>query len=337
MRKGVNPEKDKKLDSYGYHRIIVPIYVPNLEGYFEHGLAVTKLCISSLLATKHEKSLLTIVNNGSCMEVSDFLQQLYKTGKIDQLVHYKNNVGKIDAMIPIARTSQEPLITLSDGDVLFTSEWMQAVEEIFLNIPKAGMVAPVPNPTLYRAHTENTLFDGFFSRSLKFQSVCSEEDLLRFAESVGSEESMYRKKSRLHSQLTIEKNGVTAVVGCGHFVATLRKEVFEKAPKTGSQWAYAAAADRDYIDLPNDRAGFWRLATPKSYAFHIGNQIEPWMHKVASNNDDGIVASSQQIPPPKRSSIGYGVKKAINRLWLNQYTRPFFFKRMGLKRGYDEY
>jgi len=335
MRIGSNPEKDKEIPRQGYHRIIIPVYVPNLEGYFEKGMEYTKMCIESVIRTKHAESLLTVVNNGSCDAVTQYLHELYTSGDIDQLVQHTKNVGKIDAVIPIARSSSEELITISDGDVLFQDGWIQAVEDVFVHFPKAGMVAPVPNPTLYRVHSEHTLFDGFFKGMLKFRSVCNKEDLLRFAESIGSD-TMYLKKSRLDYQLTMERKGLTTVVGCGHFVSTLRKEVFEFAPSNLSRLAYAGKADKDYIDIPNDKAGFWRLATVDNHAYHMGNTPQKWM-KDAFQNIQGHRSETQEIPQPKIGSLDIGFKKALNRIWLSKYFRPFFFKRMGLKRGYKEY
>ncbi|MEZ4858024.1 MAG: glycosyltransferase family A protein [Flavobacteriaceae bacterium] len=336
MRIGANPLRNKKVKTNFYHRIIVPIFVPNLDDpYFENGLEVTQLCLQSLHKTRHSKSFLTVVNNGSCKEVTHFLQQMYLEGKIDQLVHFKENIGKIDAMIPIAREAQEPLITLTDGDVLFKEGWIQAVENVFLNFPKAGMVSPVPNPTFYRIYSENTLFDAFCKGLLKFKSVCQPEDLLAFAKSIGSE-TMYKKKSRLYKQLIVEQKGRQAVVGCGHFVATLRKEVFLKAPKSLSNMAYASAADRDYIDIPNDKAGFWRLATTNCYAYHIGNIPEPWMKSFEAN----LVSQNKtldSIPKVKKSYLPLSIKKGVNKLWLNSYVRPFIFKYLGLDQGYNEY
>ncbi|MBZ0328339.1 MAG: glycosyltransferase family 2 protein, partial [Altibacter sp.] len=77
MRKGTNPFSNAKIKRDAYHRIIVPVFIPNLkEEYFFHGLEVTKLCLESLIRTRHPKTFLSVVNNGSCREVTNYLQQL---------------------------------------------------------------------------------------------------------------------------------------------------------------------------------------------------------------------------------------------------------------------
>ncbi|MCH9661015.1 MAG: hypothetical protein K0U54_08890, partial [Bacteroidetes bacterium] len=127
-----------------------------------------------------------------------------------------------------------------------------------------------------------------------------------------------------------------AVVGCGHFVATLRREVFVKAPNIQSNMAYASSADRDYIDIPNDQAGGWRLATPQSFAYHIGNTPEAWMETIFQNvkGSDEILAA---VPAFKRLGVPLSVKRTVNKLWLNRYLRPVFFKYLGLQEGHKEY
>jgi glycosyl transferase family 2 len=335
MRIGSNPERDKEIHDDAYHRIIIPVFVPKLEGYYEKGLEFTQLCLGSVIKTKHPRSRLTVVNNGSCPEVTQYLQDLFSVGDIDQLVHHAKNVGKIDAVIPIAKTVLEKLITISDGDVLFKDGWIQGVEEVFTIFPEAGMVSPVPNGTLHTQHTKNTLFDAFFKRKLKIQSICDPKAMLRFAESIGND-NMYKNEIKLQYQLTVMHNGFSAVVGCGHFVSTLRREVFNFAPSTLSRLAYAPQADKEYIDVPNEKAGFWRLATVENYAYHIGNFPQEWMVEEFENLTGNRVETFT-IPKSKKWNIHLAVKKFVNRLWANKFVRPYFFKRLGLKEGFKDF
>lgn len=337
MRKGTNPFSNAKIKRDAYHRIIVPVFIPNLkEEYFFHGLEVTKLCLESLIRTRHPKTFLSVVNNGSCREVTNYLQQLYDTKKVDQLVHYKENIGKIDAVISIAKVAEEPLITITDGDVLFKQDWMQGVEEVFEHFPEAGMVSPVPHGTVYNTYTINTLFDAFFKGILTFQSICNPEDMLRFAESIGKKDTMYKNKAKLKYQLTVKRSEYSAVVGCGHFVATLRKEVFLSSPKKWSHLAYASVADRDYIDIPNEKAKLWRLATVENYAYHIGNNPTDWMISICNE----LKANSQKtiaVPKSKKCNTPLWFKKGIVRILMSSYVRPYFFKKLGLTTHRDNF
>ena len=338
MRKGANPAKDVKIeDGQAYHRIIIPVYIPELEGYFEKGLEFTRLCLESVIKTRHEQSRLTVINNGCCEEVSNYIRQLQDKGDIDQVVHHSTNMGKIDPVIAVARTCEEELITISDGDVLFKDGWIQGVEEVFVNFPEAGMVSPVPHGTTFHNYTVNTLFDGFFKRKLRFQSICDPDDMLRFAKSIGALDTMYKKELRLKYQLTVQRNECSAVVGCGHFVSTLRREVFDWAPKSRSRLAYATEADKMYIDVPNEKAKLWRLATPTNYAYHMGNYPEDWMYDEFESLK-GNISKTVEIPKSRILNINYGFKKfVVNRLWFNKIVRPYFFKFLGLKEGARDY
>ncbi|WP_298262450.1 glycosyltransferase family A protein [uncultured Lutibacter sp.] len=338
MRIGTNPNKDQKIKNNYYHRIIVPVCVPHLEGYFKDGLKITALCLESLIKTIHNQSALTVINNGSCTEVTNYLQKLYISGKLDQLIHHKENLGKIDAVIPVAKTSEEPLITITDGDVLFKKNWIHAVEDVFNYFPEAGMVSPVPHGTVYGNYTANTLFDGALKNMLTFQQLNLAQEMLLFAKSIGKEKSMYKKQIRLQYQLTVKRKNQSAVVGCGHFVSTLRKEVFDFSPNKKSRLAYSSDADRYYIDIPVEKAKLWRLATVKNYAYHMGNCIENWMVEIVETEQTNTVTPTYNFGKSKKIQLPYKLKALIiNKLVLNKIVKPKLFKIWGLKQGYYEY
>ena len=49
MRLGNTPTKEKpELTDYLRHRVIIPVYIPTLEGYYKDALAILKLCLESL-------------------------------------------------------------------------------------------------------------------------------------------------------------------------------------------------------------------------------------------------------------------------------------------------
>mgnify|MGYP000344694740 CR=1 FL=1 len=76
MRIGSNPaKKETKIKINSYHRIIVPIYIPNLtDEYFKKGLEVLKICLESLLLTVHQKTRVSIICNGCCKEVEEYIE-----------------------------------------------------------------------------------------------------------------------------------------------------------------------------------------------------------------------------------------------------------------------
>ena len=83
MRKGLNPQKDKPQEqSEIFHQVIIPVYIPNQEGYFKDSFRIFKICLESLFKTTHSKTFISVVNNGSSKEIQDYLDELFITHKM---------------------------------------------------------------------------------------------------------------------------------------------------------------------------------------------------------------------------------------------------------------
>ena len=82
MRQGSNPNKEINNEgSFFIHQIIVPVYIPNEEDYFKDALKILKTCLNSLFNTIHDRTYITIVNNGSCESVVNYLDKLFSDKK----------------------------------------------------------------------------------------------------------------------------------------------------------------------------------------------------------------------------------------------------------------
>src|SRR5262249_29640189 len=120
MRQGDKPsEVLKTLPAFPSHRVIIPIYVPNLEGYYKDALEILTLCFECLHYTSAGRVSVTVVSNNACKEVLAHLERYYDAGQVDQIVMNRANRGKVDAMLSAARAAFEEFITISDCDVLF--------------------------------------------------------------------------------------------------------------------------------------------------------------------------------------------------------------------------
>ncbi|MGH9945458.1 MAG: glycosyltransferase family A protein, partial [Pyrinomonadaceae bacterium] len=275
MRIGLNEVKGVQLDGYLRHRVVLPVYIPKLEGYYEHALEILKLCLESLRLTVAGRANVTIVCNGSIEVVVEELRRQYAAGWIDQLVLNQTNRGRVDGVVPTARGAYEELITITDCDVLFTPGWLEAVEDIFRQFPECGFASPSPNPIFTWYYNTATTLGGFASRELAFEKVVPDADLDRFAHSIGRPD-LYRPEHR-RSQMILKRGGATACVGCGHFVFTIRREVMAAYPKDPCLKAMGGGSPQIH-DLPPDKLGYWRLSTTRAYAYHMGNTPEPWMY-----------------------------------------------------------
>ena len=73
------------------------------------------------------------------------------------------------------KSNLEPLITISDADVMFLPNWQNNVEGIFKDFPESGMVSPVPSSLGYKSEFVNsTLYYGIFKGKIQFEEVPKE-------------------------------------------------------------------------------------------------------------------------------------------------------------------
>lgn len=323
MRVGKNPAKGTALPTYGRHRIIVPIYIPHLEGYFEHALSVMTLCLESLWLTTKGRAAITVISNGSAPSVVAALQRLSEAGRIDQLVLNDSNRGKVDAALSAARGSFEPFVTFSDADVLFRPGWLDAVEDLFRRFPETGVASPFTMPPLAWIHTSATLLAAAARLELFRQKVVADASIDQLERSLGHPQ--YVPAALRESQLVVKRAGAVACVGATHIVSMMRRELINSLPMVPSLTAVAGSSEKRWIDEPSDRGGFWRLSTPRFWATHMGNTPEPWMaEEVAAMADGtavaGAVAASPELPAAVRSWTR-AVPLSLRRRFVRQLQR----------------
>jgi hypothetical protein len=284
MRIGMNPQKqEKKIELQFQHRLIILVYVPEKEGYYQNIFEVFKLCLESAITTINKKCAITVVNNGSKKEVVDYINQKYANKEIDSVIHHNINIGKMDAIIGAARASREPIITLSDVDVLFKYGWQQEVERNFKAFKNLGTVSPMAVKSAFRISNVSTQQQIIF-KQLSFTLEPIPENTEDY--------NLYLKS--LNWDITAEKNAMwpvvkannqKAILGCAHQVLSINREIFFKTvPTKPSLTLIGQNSVYNYADGPIDFAGGLRLSTYHNYAYHMGNTVEDWMVKVQENN-----------------------------------------------------
>ena len=339
MRIGFNPNKDKQVEkSNYYHQIIVPVYIPNQESYFKDSFQILKYCLESLFKTSHSKTYFTVLNNGSCDEVINYLNQLHQDNKIHEVIH-TTAIGKLNAILKGIAGHNFDLVTITDADVLFLNGWQNATYEIFKIFPKAGAVCPTPSSKVLKQYTSNLLSSNFFSSDLKFTKTRNKQALIDFASSIGNEK--FYNHFHLEYNLTIESKKTRAVIGAGHFVATYRSNVFDNLYQRHSDFSLGGDSEKDILDKPVSKAGFWRLATEDNYAYHMGNVAEKWMVEKLSNIF--VNKGSVDYLPNFKSKRNYKISFWINEFFFNiiVFREPFwkwFLRYKGLsKEAADNY
>lgn len=332
MRVGFNPNKDRQNINLGYsHQIIIPVYIPNQDEYFKDSLAILKLCLESLFLTVHKKTFITVVNNGSCLEVNNYLQELYLNGKIHEIL-VTTNIGKLNAILKGIVGHNFPLITITDSDVLFLKGWQKAAYSIFENFPKAGVVCPTPSSRSLRTYTSNIYWDKFFSKNLSFSKVKNPLALKNFANSVGDPD--FYNKAQLEKYFTVSNKGEKAVVGAGHFVGTYRGIIFNDLTIKYSEYKLGGDSESKILDIPVVKKGLWRLSTADNYAYHMGNVLEDWMQDEVSKLEENQTEDDFVLKPTNLGSNWTYIfkSKIFGKFILNKKIMKYFLLWKGLSK-----
>jgi hypothetical protein len=330
MRIGFNPNKDKLQSILEYtHQVIIPVYIPNEEGYFKDSFKIFQLCLASLLKTTHNKTHITIINNGSCAIVVGYLNELLQQNKIQELIH-TTNIGKLNAILKGISGNDFPLITIADADVLFLNDWQEATYGVFENFRKTGAVCPTPSSRSLRTDTANIYWDLFFSRKLMFTKVINPVVLKMFGRSVGDID--FYNKVQLEKYLTVSNGTVKAVIGAGHFITTYRTEVFSKLKSRFTNYKLGGDSESEFLDIPVVKNDFWRLSTADNYAYHMGNVLEDWMQiefdKLIENKKE---STFELVKIKSGTSFSNFIKnKLFAKLILNKKIMPYFLICKGL-------
>lgn len=316
MREGMNPQKQSKKISLTYqHRVIIVVYIPNNQEYYQGVFEVFKLCLNSLISTVNKDCAITVVNNASNVNVRKYIEECLSKGVIDTAIHHNENIGKMDALIGAARGTREPLITMTDVDILFSNGWQRAVENIFNSIPKTGSVSPVSVRTSLHYQTSSTLKDILLKR-LFFKWVEKPENVQdhnRFVASFG--QPIDNNESVKWPQ--ISKNETEALLGSAHQVLTVRRSIiFATVPEEPSLTLLGNNSEHNYIDEPINRAGLYRLCTSSNYAYHMGNKTEQWMYDIQQRNEHTPSAHSS-------SFVLHGKPKPLSKMFFKLESRMY--------------
>lgn len=334
MRIGTNPAKKSNVTADGFfHQIIIPVYIPNLEGYFKDSLSILKICLESLNKTSVKGTFITIVNNGSCLTVVNYLNKLFENKFIHEVIH-TSNIGKNRAIAKGVQGHNFEIITISDSDVLFTNNWQKETYKIFNNFPKVAVVGLVPQFSLYKSYSSNLLFDNFFSKKLRFKSLKNVSAIKMFYNSTWFNFNYNDYHLKYILTLKSKKNKITAVVGSGHFVATYLRDAIRTDFNEGTYKGLSSKLDRDSLDIPCLKLDMWRLTTYDNYAYHLGNISEEWMYdklNSLSNESDSEVKFKRIKKKIKNKKLSYLIKsRFFKKIFKIKFFMHYFYKLKGL-------
>lgn len=326
-RRGSNPTKTgDELPPYGLVRIIIPVYIPSLDGYFTDSLRVFEAMLDSLMETTDDRVLVTVIDNACAPEVFKVLHGHLSDGRIDRLVHNGVNRGKIDPVLSELRSSHEPFLVVADADVAFRSGWLDAFLSAMSVFPECGLLSLHPTPEM-RWHSSGSLLVSRLSGTrLRRARLVDQEDVERFAESVGRA----APEPPTEGDLLLVRGGSALVVGFGHFAFAIRKHAVRDLP-SGPSRSTRKGVIIDYFEKPADRAGWWCASVPRALVHHIGNVLDAEeKRRIAAFTSTAFADTAESdIPGPSKSLSRYlpevarraatGVSARIERIpWLNR-------------------
>ena len=330
MRVGSNPQKSEGLlELRTNHRIVVVTFIPELSGYYKSMFEVIKLCVASLIKTIPSTSAITIVDNASCEEVVDYFVSLYKEKHIDTLQLLATNVGKIDALMGAARSAREPIVTLTDCDILFKNSWVEETVAIFNNFENTASVSPYPTRRGLHYYTYSLQHAVIKNKQKLFFEAIPEnfEHYNLFLESI----NWGREKDSQALWPVLKSGNTKAIVGSDHQVVTMRRDIlFNDSPAVPSLTKVGKESERDYVDLAIDMSGGYRVATYNFMAHHMGNQVEPWMEEIVASlkqtSDNLVLTLIPEIKYIKKSHYVYKLKKKLAKLLFKKKVPKSYFE-----------
>lgn len=332
MRIGVNPNKDhNSVTSDYFHQVVIPVYIPHQEDYFKDSFKVFQYCMESLFTTSHNKTYFTIVNNGCCEEVENFINQLHHDQKIHEVIHTVN-IGKLNAVLKGISGQNFPLITITDADVLFVNNWQKATYAVFSEFPKAGVVCPSPSSRVVKQYTYNVILSRFWSKKLRFTDVVNKKAMSDFAHSIGNPD--FYNDYHLEKYLTISSDTIKAVIGAGHFVATYKSVIFNHSLQRNTEYSLGGESEEVILDQAVVKKGYWRLSTEDNFAYHMGNKEEPWMKETLETLiDDASEWESLKIKTVKVNAfMNYCSENFFNRIIVKPLVWKKFLQFKGLSK-----
>lgn len=296
-------------------------YLPGREGYFNRKLEIIRLSIRSMVQATSENCDIFIFDNGSCAEMTEFLQERLGAGEIDYLTLSARNVGKIRALKFIVEAAPGEIVAYADDDILFQPGWLEPQLQVLETFPQVGMVSGVPvrNANTYgRKSLDALIQDQPPGLSVSLGRWIPDDWEREWAHSTGRDSNDHLQSQRNILDVRLEKDGATALGGANHFQFLGRKDVLVEAlaeVRLGGLMGMMVE-----LDERMDSLGYLRLSTEGRYVEHMGNALDERITAAAASL--GIAPSQLSGPPPAPRSWIFSIP-GLSRVLRWVYNRLF--------------
>jgi len=289
MRIGQNPAKNQK-EVAKPEQITVAVlnYIPVLAGYYRQMLDVLKVCLGSIRDTADLPFDLLVFDNGSCEEVTRYLNEEKDQGRIQYLMLSKKNLGKGGAWNMIFSGAPGEIIAYTDNDVQFYPGWLSNSVSLLESYPNVGMVTarPFRTPPEFYTSTLNWAKDN--PDVIVENGQLIPFDVLHvFNLSLGQEDEYSRGLIKNSEDILLDYRNSRAIVGGSHWQFTARKDVLQDF--LPFQMDRPMGQVRQLDDRMNQK-GYLRLMLPEPLAMNLSNSL-------AGNNKPAVALNAQKSVP----------------------------------------
>lgn len=304
MRIGQNPAKNQK-EVAKPERITVAVlnYIPVLAGYYSQMLDVLKVCLGSIHDTADLPFDLLVFDNGSCEEVTRYLNEEKDQGRIQYLMLSEKNLGKGGAWNMIFSGAPGEIIAYTDNDVQFYPGWLSKSVELLETYPNVGMVTarPFRTPPEFYTSTLNWAKDN--PEVIVENGQLIPFDVLHaFNLSLGQEDDYSRGLINNSEDILLTYRNTKAIVGGSHWQFTARKDILQSFLLF--QMDRPMGQVRQLDDRMNQK-GYLRLMLPEPLAMNLSNTL-------ADNNKPAVTLNASKSVPFKKRIINIAVlRKAL--------------------------
>ncbi len=272
MRVGQNPIKSvEKIAPPAPVTVVVISSIPFLSGYYAQSLDVLRLCLESLHAHTAGKYDLLVFDNGSCVEVREYLLGEQAKKRIDFLLLSERNIGKPAAWNAAFAAAPGDFVAYADSDVYFHPGWLTASLQVLKAFPKAGMVTAMPM-LLPEKYSTATISWAKKQRGVKMErgELLPWGDFWRHARSLGDSEKDARRFYAENRAIRITYKGKRYFAGAAHFQFMARKSALQAVLPIPAERPMGRVR---LLDEAMNAAGNLRLCTENWYVQHLGNVI----------------------------------------------------------------
>lgn len=272
MRVGQNPVKSvETIAPPASVTVVVISYIPFLSGYYAHSLELLKLCLGSLHANTEGAYDLMVFDNGSCVEVREYLLAEQGARRIQYLTLSERNLGKPAAWNICFAAAPGEFVAYADADVYFYKGWLASSLDALRSMPQAGMLTAMPMLTPQKYSTATVKW-ARQQRGAKVETgqLFSWDDFWKHARSLGNSEDNGRAFFKDNKAVRLSYKKRQYWVGAAHFQFTARKSVLQQVLPIPAERPMGRVR---LLDEAINARGFLRLSTTEWYVQHMGNQL----------------------------------------------------------------